>query len=989
MMSSVIDAPYINFQFGKVTPALVLCVLYFCTLAIFGICGKVNQTITFRRIKLKNCSKGKRNYIWFSLCGYILLVFVCIALPPFLTAENAIVKVSRVYLQYEPLIVLCALLFLCSTIFNTANKNRHIMASNGIFRYVILFSVGAGIFSRQINLALWENHLVIIVAGILYLFLVLIEVEAMVPEKNGATRYDLISYNPVEDFGQLFPNHKAQAEQIADIIANSSPDPFSICVSGKWGTGKTSIINGAVDLLKKKASDSYMFIRINALELDCKESMFRYLMTQIKYSLREKGVYVGIDSEYKDFIASSAGTITTEAIGTFLQKKLFRCEEDYREQKKNLSEILERAFADGKLVVIVDDIERCDEAVAREYIFLIKEIATMKNCVSVFVTDYSLLEQLFKTETDSLFADTSAPSNSFLDKFFNYKIDLIDEDPENILNLYDQSFSENDESFWSIYQIVGMSPSTWYYNVKQGLDTEIDELTERFQRVYLDKDNMKLCEDKINRLKECRALLIERMQVPRNIVTLYNSFRKNACYCYRGLFSSSSSYQEQEDVKKYIRTRNVGQILLFLSFVNACMPNEMYQLTKKGTVYIHPDWTAGSETISIEKRLLLNIVDGTLFDKYVGNREPNGYLKQEIYRFIDAFLNPTYELIQLCRPFTTQEEEWISAIDKNDIEIIKANWHEMMLMVLHKVSLEQPAETNKWRNNYFSALMKFAERQVEMGEWESDIVFSLFERSVRADTYFATGTGLMCIFWEHINTSKVFKSPSKEEFNNLLTFSNHYAYKRIGAIYRLSHYLIKQQDYSKVEHLQERMLDSTQSLENNLALFVAQLSECIPDLSLPNKGWYEDYQALSNYINKMLECLGLLIYPDVKDESVQMIDAANELHCLERLIEWCGSGNTAKRLEFSTSTIHQNLENSLQYFETVFENPTAYRDRDTNREFADFFTTLQETKELVVTREEIARLHTLITRFITESGYSSLPYRKTLVGLSEKLNTTQ
>lgn len=105
---------------------------------------------------------------------------------------------------------------------------------------------------------------------------------------------------------------------------------------------------------------------------------------------------------------------------------------------------MERTYKNGKLIVIVDDIERCDRNTAREYLFLIKEVATMKGCISVFVTDYDMLNKVVSTEA------VAKSANDFLNKFFNYRIDLRDEAPEDIFSFYDGFFCERDPSFESI-----------------------------------------------------------------------------------------------------------------------------------------------------------------------------------------------------------------------------------------------------------------------------------------------------------------------------------------------------------------------------------------------------------------------------------------------------------------------------------------------------------------------------------------------------------
>ena len=68
-------------------------------------------------------------------------------------------------------------------------------------------------------------------------------------EISDLEKFDLIPYGPVKSTDDLFPLHRKQAEDLANIISCSSTDPFSICLSGKWGTGKTSVISNSTELV--------------------------------------------------------------------------------------------------------------------------------------------------------------------------------------------------------------------------------------------------------------------------------------------------------------------------------------------------------------------------------------------------------------------------------------------------------------------------------------------------------------------------------------------------------------------------------------------------------------------------------------------------------------------------------------------------------------------------------------------------------------------
>ena len=89
-------------------------------------------------------------------------------------------------------------------------------------------------------------------------------------------------FRPVETYDQLLPQQQLIAEEIISMICgNCAESSASICVSGEWGVGKTSVVNGAIDQLKRKDKDAGgkrkdECIYINAMELDTLSSLFDY-----------------------------------------------------------------------------------------------------------------------------------------------------------------------------------------------------------------------------------------------------------------------------------------------------------------------------------------------------------------------------------------------------------------------------------------------------------------------------------------------------------------------------------------------------------------------------------------------------------------------------------------------------------------------------------------------------------------------------------------
>ena len=515
MFNNYFTKIYDVIYWGLSNPTLTIAAMYILVLSILIVYNLSKKNLTLKFISLSNKKQGYVNKVIGLVTGYVIMIFICINASFVLDEKSIIFNISNVYLQYETLLYFAAFLFLGSVLLNTINKDTQILISNRVMQCLVWFSVGTGLLVGNLHYSLPKNVVFLILGGILNFLFTIVEIKTVDKNIKKLDKFDLISYNSVQNKEELFPRHREQAEDIANIIYTSSSEPFSICLSGKWGSGKTSVIKGVVDILDSPEND-YEFIYINALELDNKQAMLNYLMNQVKEKLRSRGAYVGLSSEYKEFIASSAGSITTNSIGSLVEKVFFKGEDDYRYQKEQLEEVIQRSFNNGKLIIIVDDIERCNKEIAREYLFLIKEIATMKSCVSIFITDYDVLNNVVIEE------NVLSDSPCFLDKFFNYRFFLQDETPESILNFYDESFNEADPAFDSIYSMVAKSPGTWYNEIVNGLNKKIELLKTYRNKINTQKDDEKSLEKNIEDLNECFVLFEKLMKNPRNVAKFYN-----------------------------------------------------------------------------------------------------------------------------------------------------------------------------------------------------------------------------------------------------------------------------------------------------------------------------------------------------------------------------------------------------------------------------------------------------------------------------------
>lgn len=698
-------------------------------------------------------------------------------------------------------------------------------------------------------------------------------------------------------------------------------------------------------------------------------------MTQIRDKLKSRGVYVGINSEYKEFVSSFTGTLTSSAIGPFLQGKLAN-DDDYRAQKVKLEEVLERTYINGKLIVIVDDIERCDRSTAREYLFLIKEIATMRGCVSVFVTDYDMLNEVVSVK------NTPKSSYDFLNKFFNYKIDLVDEEPKDILAFYDGFFNDSDAVFWIIYKILCKSPREWYNEVVTGLTAKLNKLEKDKNIIYSNDEDRKRSQQRHKEHEECCLKFNELMRNPRNVAKFYNVFRNHALQC--GRYLQLSSFYD--DVSKYIDSRNIGQVLYLISFTEVFLPSEYERLKKQGPHYIDPFYF-GIETIdNVNKRLLVELAQGLIFGRYNEFGKLQGYIKEDIKKFIKCYLSGSTDLYQLINPFTSQEEEWLDAMSNRNDQLIKMHWEEMVSMVLQKIPNIEAGITDSWRNEKFRFLLEFAEEQVETGVWSSDKLFFLFDSEWKLDRYLSIGTGLMQTFWEHLNKSTAYSKPSRDVIENLCIFTSHYAYSRCDSLYLLAHYLIPLENADKSSVSKECLLASNKPLGQILVEFVKKFEGAIPGFSSSSEGWYDSFKRLETMIKDFLLSKGIAECPDVENDMTQMLDTAEELNCLEKVVEWMGGGE-GKSLPLSNSEVGaDNLDAFIKYFDKKADECATDRSEQhkIKKEFDSFFEKLREADGIDPTDYQIQTLHQLVSKIVISLGIQGIWYRRIILKISQR-----
>lgn len=444
-------------------------------------------------------------------------------------------------------------------------------------------------------------------------------------------------FEPINEYDQIYNNRHYQADELINIISDNNR--CTICVSSKWGNGKTSFINGVLERLTNYESNDLNFeveeIRINAMELDNVNSLMNYFFIRIKEILKSNGIYVGINSEYQELVASLVGIATNNAIGNFIKSK-FSTKSDYRERLSKLSELVKNELIDKKIIVVVDDLERCREDKILDFLYYIKEISVIHRCIIVFLTDYN---KLISKKEDSL-------NEEFLEKFFNYRLNLHTVSIKEIIEMSIQENKNHEKSdFVSLLNhVMFMYESNIKYLNDYGFKNKSFLNKRTPQEKQEDKDKAIAAEEKNYNS------FISIIQNPRHLQRIHQKFM-----FFQSIVDKKVGDKEFDE---YIDRIDYKTQLIILSLLFVIEPTEYASIEENGIMnYI--DRLPETNDFSSDK-LLLSIVLNEWKSSFQFD------ITQEKLHFIHYLLVSPNELDKSANGMTLLQEKYIKKIDSNE-----------------------------------------------------------------------------------------------------------------------------------------------------------------------------------------------------------------------------------------------------------------------------------------------------------------------------------
>ena len=256
-----------------------------------------------------------------------------------------------------------------------------------------------------------------------------------------------------------FKNDVLQRKQFGEALLNlvtHSTDELVISLDGKWGDGKTTFVRMWQGLLKENSIPS---IYIDAFQNDYTEDAFISIASAItsyvdmhsaeaqkSSDFKDKAKKVGVrlltwtakigikaatlgiikesDIDALSEIGGEVASDTSETIADFVKERLnahSKETEIIQSFRKSLSEIPAnlKDNCNDRLVIIIDELDRCKPSFAVEVIEKIKHLFSVKNVVFLLVMHKQQLEEAIRSVYGA-----NIDAHTYLQKFINVETSI-------------------------------------------------------------------------------------------------------------------------------------------------------------------------------------------------------------------------------------------------------------------------------------------------------------------------------------------------------------------------------------------------------------------------------------------------------------------------------------------------------------------------------------------------------------------------------------
>lgn len=339
----------------------------------------------------------------------------------------------------------------------------------------------------------------------------------------------------------LFHPRRKQMDDILNKILTYTDDKqMSIFISDEWGGGKTFFARYLYNEIKKLKVQNIIWI--NLIDFNDEESFIKQVFKKIQIELNSNGFYTGWTSEFESYFEtiiniSSKDTITKSLLEKFQSNGM----KNYVSLSESLEEF-SQMLGDNKIIIIIDDVDRCTDNTITAALKLFSEIIMLPKSIMVFVGDYNqlLVKQGF--------------GEGYFDKYFMYNYNLKTVPYKELFSYYQEKYEFNNLSLsieinlYDEVQTIFQRIIQWYMSEEKHGIAEKDSLDKGQMRSVAVQESIEL----VKNMKDGICELDKKLSNPRRVQRIFNEVYEKLLSVSKGIkdggLDSASILSKLEDI---------------------------------------------------------------------------------------------------------------------------------------------------------------------------------------------------------------------------------------------------------------------------------------------------------------------------------------------------------------------------------------------------------------------------------------------------------
>jgi len=228
---------------------------------------------------------------------------------------------------------------------------------------------------------------------------------------------------------------------------------LSIAIHGDWGSGKTSVVKTLARQLDKNKSTIVFFEPWKYENADPPLALVQTIVHELNRHTTNNKQFMEIARNLLEIAANAISKkyldMTITDIVGFIEKNVQTVESF----SGALEKTIKSTIGSNKLIIIIDDLDRCDVENTLLILAIMKLFLDIENCICIAAVDFERLKQAWRTKYQ--IDDVGDKGNDYLEKIFQIKVSIPKPSNDQIKEYLKELVPEMDGILLNLFSIVG------------------------------------------------------------------------------------------------------------------------------------------------------------------------------------------------------------------------------------------------------------------------------------------------------------------------------------------------------------------------------------------------------------------------------------------------------------------------------------------------------------------------------------------------------